>query len=98
MVSTLQSPALVGSRDLAREFLRDLPSDLADAQVVINCANVEASAPSFVDEVVKVVLVERAASHLLFSHAPKRTAEYAQRSAVSRGVDDRLTVEVRHPH
>lgn len=95
MVSTLKSPPLVGGRELAREFASDLPADLTADDVIIDCANLEASAPSFVDELVKIVLVERNARRLSFEDAPERTASYALRSAENRDVADRLEVTIR---
>jgi hypothetical protein len=51
---------------------------------------VKASAPSFVDEMVKILLVEREAAQVRLLRAPARTREYAERSARNRGVDARF--------
>lgn len=95
MVTMLKSPALLGSRERAREFLAELPNDLTSIKLIINCQDTEASAPSFVDEVVKIVLVERKAEFLTFEEVPERTASYALRSADRRGVSSRLEVRER---
>lgn len=97
MNAVLTPPPLVGSRELAREFVAQLPDDLSNAEVTVDCAHVEASAPSFVDELVKIVLVEREARRLVLQAVPERTARYATRSALNRAVSDRLTVEPRDP-
>jgi hypothetical protein len=46
--------------------------------------------PSFVDELVKAVLVDRRGQRLVIKGAPDRTLELARRAAQNRGVIDRL--------
>ncbi|HSO52885.1 MAG TPA: hypothetical protein VL330_09085 [Actinomycetes bacterium] len=45
---------------------------------------------SFVDELVKAVLVDRQGGRLVIKGAPERTVELARRAAQNRGVIDRL--------
>ncbi len=90
---TLTAPKLVSSRDQARELTADLPANLADVTVIVDCRALQASTPSFVDELVKVCLVERHARSLVFSRAPERTAEHARRAAQNRQVADRLEID-----
>lgn len=97
VVTTLRPPALVSSRPLAREFTAELADDLNSGTVVVDCADIEASAPSFVDELVKIILVERGAKELRMVNVPSRTAAYANRSAQRRNVSDRLHLEERTP-
>jgi hypothetical protein len=91
-MSTLTAPKLVSSRDQARELTASLPHDLSDVAVAVDCSALQASTPSFVDELIKVVLVERGALRLVFRNAPGRTVELARRAARNRGVADRLEV------
>ena len=70
-----------------------LAEDLADTTVLVDCSALEASTPSFVDELVKVCLVERRAQCLVLSRAPERTAELARRAADNRQVGDRLEID-----
>lgn len=91
-MSTLTAPKLVSSRDQARELTASLPKDLSDVAVAVDCSALQASTSSFVDELIKVVLVERGALRLVFRNAPERTVELARRAARNRGVADRLEV------
>ena len=90
---TLTAPKLVSSRNQARELTAGLPANLADATVVVDCSALQASAPSFVDELVKVCLVERNGQSLVLVNAPDRTAELARRAASNRRVADRLEID-----
>jgi hypothetical protein len=90
---TLTVPKLVSSRDQARELTESLPADLAGAVVVVDCAALQASTPSFVDELVKVVLVERNAKLLRLVSAREPIAELARRAAAVRQVADRLRID-----
>jgi len=93
LIPTLTAPKLVSSRDQARELTEDLPADLTGAVLVVDCAALQASTPSFVDELVKVVLVERNAKLLRLVNARAGTAELARRAATVRQVADRLQVD-----
>ena len=91
-MSTLIAPKLVSSRDQARELTAGLPGDLSDTVVMVDCSALQASTPSFVDELVKAVLVDRGGRHLVIKAAPGRTVELARRAAQNRGVGDRLEI------
>jgi hypothetical protein len=69
-----------------------LPGDLSGTVVMVDCSALQASTPSFVDELVKAVLVDRRGSHLVIKAAPERTVELARRAAQNRGVLDRLEI------
>jgi hypothetical protein len=90
LLSTLIAPKLVSSRDQARELTASLGPDLSDTVVMVDCTALQASTPSFVDELVKSVLVDRAGDRLIIKGAPERTVELARRAAQNRGVVDRL--------
>jgi hypothetical protein len=89
-MSTLVAPKLVSSRDQARELTAGLADDRSDTVVLVDCSALQASTPSFVDELVKAVLVDRQADRLIIKGAPERTVELARRAAQNRGVADRL--------
>ena len=89
-MSTLIAPKLVSSRDQARGLTASLPSDLSDTVVMVDCTALQASTPSFVDELVKAVLTDRQGGRLVIKGAPERTVELARRAAQNRGVTDRL--------
>jgi hypothetical protein len=89
-MSTLTAPKLVSSRDQARELTAGLAAELSDTVVMVDCTALQASTPSFVDELVKVVLVDRHADRLIIKGAPDRTVELARRAAQNRGVLGRL--------
>ena len=59
---------------------------------MVDCTTLRASTPSFVDELVKAVLVDRHGGRLVIKGGPGRTAELARRAAQSRGVPDRLEI------
>jgi hypothetical protein len=89
-MSTLIAPKLVSSRHQARELTANLADDLSDTAVMVDCSALQASTPSFVDELVKAVLVDRRGQRLVIKGAPDRTLELARRAAQNRGVIDRL--------
>jgi hypothetical protein len=89
-MSTLIAPKLVSSRHQARELTAALADDLSGTVVLVDCSALQASTPSFVDELVKVVLVDRRGDRLIVKGAPERTVELARRAAQNRGVIDRL--------
>jgi hypothetical protein len=69
-MSTLIAPKLVSSRHQARELTSSLASDLSGGVVMVDCATLQASTPSFVDELVKAVLVDRRGDRLILKGAP----------------------------
>ena len=91
-MSTLIAPKLVSSREQARELTASLPDDLSGTVVLVDCSALQASTPSFVDELVKAVLVDRRGGRLVVKGAPERTIELARRAAQNRGVGDRLEI------
>jgi hypothetical protein len=52
-VSTLVAPKLLSSRHQARELTAGLADDLSDAVVLVDCSALQASTPSFVDELAR---------------------------------------------
>ena len=89
----LTAPMLVSSREQARDLTASLPEDLSTATVVVDCSALQASTPSFVDELIRLVLTERNALQLTLRNAPERTIELARRAAEIHGVLDRMKIE-----
>lgn len=100
MSETLQAtlPERVGGREEAREFLRNafkFRTSLSGYQVTILGEALKTSGASYIDELVKRILVEFNASRLVFEDAPSQAARDALMSAKRRGVSDRLIVNRR---
>lgn len=95
MPATLDTPVLpelASSRVQARTLLANLPQSLEDAAVQVDCRSLLSSAPSFVDETVKIILVQRKAARLILNAAPPRLAQLAMRAATNHNVGDRLQI------
>lgn len=60
--------------------------------MLIDCRSIAVATPSFSDEVLKQILIERGARHLTIVHAPRRFAELLERAAVRLQVDERLEI------
>jgi hypothetical protein len=91
----IQTPDHAGSRDQAADLARDLPRDLTSQSVQLDCSRLVVVTPSFCDEVVKQILVERNAATLDVHDASERARELLEQSAQNRGVRDRVRVAVR---
>jgi len=90
---SLIAPASVGTRDLVRKWLeQELDKSLEGDHLSIDCVDLRSATPSFVDEILKVVLVERHAARLSFVNAPERAELHVERSAANRSVVDRVEV------
>lgn len=96
-MSTLTAPQLVTNRDQARRLTSSLPDDLSACVVEVDCSGMKASTPSFVDELVKQVLVARRAAELRLVDAPQRTNELAHKFAGNHGVAANLATVSRLP-
>lgn len=91
----LNAPPQAGSREQARDLVRDLQSELAGSGVVIDCSQVRVATPSFLDEIVKEVLEKRHADSLEARDAPDRTQRLLERAAENRGLRERLRAPAR---
>lgn len=85
----LQAPTLASFREDAEALVAD-GDDLKDQHVVLRCDTMRAAAPSFLDELVKLVLIRHGATSLALVPVRGHTAELASRIARTRGVTDRL--------
>lgn len=83
-------PDHAGSRSQAQRLVSCLPADLTGDEVVLDCSEALVATPSFLDEVVKLTLVENGADRLNIVGASQRAAELLRRSAANRHVEERL--------
>jgi len=95
MTTRLQPSQHSGSRDHARDLVAGLPSDMVGMSVVLDCTGLVVGTPSFLDEIVKEVLVARRADRLEIIGGSARIATLAERAATNRAVADRLNVVAR---
>jgi hypothetical protein len=92
----LALPERAGSRAEAQSLLDNLSKDLDGTVLRFDGHHLGAGSSSFMDELVKEVLVERRADGLVLDGVTERSAAYAQSSAARRGVAGRLTSLPRH--
>lgn len=93
MTVSLDAPVLAGSRPRAQQLLAKLPADLRGQIVRLHCDSLIAAAASFADEIVRTVLVDRAAERLeVTSVSDQEFIGYLQDRAQVHGVADRLQV------
>lgn len=90
---TVHAPVKSRSREQAQELASVLPSRLTDADVLLDCRGTAIATPSFTDEILKQILIERDAHSLEVTNAPNRFAELLLRAAARLGIDDRLRVD-----
>ena len=93
--AVLSVPERLGTRDQVRDWLSGVPQDLSAAIVQVDCAALAVGTPSFVDELIKIVITERHAAELHLVNASERTQVNALRSAGNRRVADRVQVTVK---
>ena len=92
---TVVLPERAGTREQAEKLVAGLPSNLAGVKVIVDGREMAASAPSYMDELVKQVLVIRGAGNLTLLDVGHRAAGYATASAQRRMVSERLTIRIR---
>lgn len=88
----LEAPDHAGSRDQAVVLADVLPADLTGQTILLDCAELVVGTPSFLDEMVKQILVLRQAAVLEVSGAPDRARDLLERAAANRSVHQRLRV------
>lgn len=90
----VQLPRLLGGRDGTRRMLDQLlPSDLHEIRVRFDCSELRSASPSSVDELVKIIFVERGTQRASFSPMPHRTLELLLKSIHEHGFSERLEVD-----
>jgi len=92
---SLTAPKNVGTRDLVRTWLESaLPDDLEGSMVEVDCGPLRAPTPSFVDELLKILIIERRSPRVRLQNASERAQSIALQSAKNRHIADRVEVEV----
>lgn len=91
MTAVLKTPEHAGMRDQAALLVEPLDLDLSGRSVMLDCSDAVVSTPSFLDEIVKQLFVERDASSLRVQGASLRARDLLIRAAENRGYRDRLT-------
>lgn len=86
----IRLPRVVGTRPAVAPFLTDVPTDLRGQQVVLDSRALLSGTPSFADEMVRAVLVDRAADELVVLGATSDFASDLTASARDHGVLDRV--------
>lgn len=91
-VSSINAPALAGSRPRAQQILGMLPDgDLSKSVIELRCGSMIAAAVSFADEIVRTVLVDRKAARLEVGNvSDQEFIGYLRERADFYGVSDRL--------
>jgi hypothetical protein len=95
MILRIETPEHAGARDQARELADPLGPALSGNDVLLDCARLLVGTPSFLDEILKQILVERGADSLKVHGASERVQQLLERSAANRDVRDRLVFAVR---
>lgn len=88
----VEPPNHAGSRDQAQKLAAALPAELKGQTVLLDCSELVVGAPSFLDEMVKQVLVVRRADALEINGARDRARDLLERAAQNRSVRERLRV------
>lgn len=88
-MATITVAPLVGSRNQARKLLAGL-SESDRSGLTIECTQMSLGTPSFIDEIIKIVLFERGFEWLRLLDPPQATRKYAIESAETFGVSGRL--------
>lgn len=89
----IRLPRVVGTRPAVAPFLADVPGDLRGQKVVLDSRALLSGTPSFADEMVKAVLVDRGADELVVLGANSDFASDIAVSARDHGVLDRVRLE-----
>lgn len=91
----LSSPDYIGGRAAAAEWLADLDADLTGVRVDIDCAALISTSPSFVDEVLKDLVIERGAQLVKMKDVPLDVATWIDDAVKRRGISDAVMVDIR---
>lgn len=95
-MESLSLPPLVGSRVRAKALAAQLPENLAGATVTVDGRNMVAATVSFVDELLKQILVERHGDRLRIVNVDDlEFVDWVREQARANDVFDRVCVE---PH
>jgi hypothetical protein len=93
VTSTVTAPQRSGSREQAQRLAAELGRELAGLDVELVFDHNEVATPSFLDELVRQVLVDRQAESLRVVNASVRARKYLERAAMARDVSRRLSFD-----
>jgi hypothetical protein len=90
---SFETPSNIGTRDLVRAWLDAIiTSDIEGSVVEVDCAPLKSPTPSFFDELLRILVVERDAKTVTLRNVNQRAQALAFRSANNRHIQDRLAI------
>jgi hypothetical protein len=92
VVTVIEAPAKMGRRDQAVALIANLPDDLSGVKVRVEFPDNAYPTTSFLDELIRGLLVDRRCAHLMLVNANLRVIEIAHLSAHDLGVADSLQI------
>jgi hypothetical protein len=96
MMHSVLLPPLAGSRPAAAALLAALPADLSGDEVAVLCRDLLSGSPSFADELVRQLAVERNAGHVVLVGADETFERYVRDAARSHAVAGRVATRGGH--
>jgi hypothetical protein len=90
--TTLEAPQFMTRREAVRTMFADLPAE-ALADVTVEFANDSYPTTSFIDELIRVTVVENRASQLRLTNVDSFTAELVVEAADLYRVQHRVTID-----
>lgn len=91
----LTSPDYIGGRAAAIDWLADLDLDLTGVRVHIDCSSLIATSPSFIDEVLRILVIERGADLVKMQNVPLGVAQWANDTMQRRGISTAVMIDIR---
>lgn len=85
-------PTRVGSREEVHSVLASVPRRLEGIRLVVDASSVRVARPSFVDELVRELLVVRGAAHVEFRGLPELARTVVTKSIRARGVASKVAI------
>jgi hypothetical protein len=95
-VHSVTLPPLAGSRPAAAALLAGLPADLSGDEVAVLCRALLTGSPSFADELVRRLAVDRNAGRIVLVGAAEEFERYVRDAARSHAVADRVATRGGH--
>jgi hypothetical protein len=96
MMHSVSLPPLAGSRPAAAALLASIPADLSGDEVAVLCRDLLTGSPSFADELVRQLAVERNAGHVVLVGADETFERYVRDAACSHAVTERVATRGGH--
>ncbi|MCW2609983.1 MAG: hypothetical protein QOC93_1447 [Actinomycetota bacterium] len=96
MIHPVTLPPLAGSRPAAAALLAGLPADLSGDEVAVLCRDLLTGSPSFADELVRQLAVERNAGRVVLVGAEDAFERYVRDAARDHAVAERVATRGGH--